>query len=63
MVIPMIAFIKGMMRIPMDRVTRDYLIVHRLSPSQCAPNMFRILSSGDVLNEKMNVNLTHYDVN
>ena len=63
MVIPMIAFIKGMMRIPMDRVTRDYLIAHRLSPIQCTPNMFRILSSGDVLNEKMNVNLTHYDVN
>ena len=47
----------------MDRVTRDYLIAHRLSPIQCTPNMFRILSSGDVLNEKMNVNLTHYSVN
>ena len=29
-VIPMIAFIEGGMRIPMGRVTRDFLIAHRL---------------------------------
>ena len=32
-VIPMIAFIEGGMRIPMGRVTRDYLTAHRLSPT------------------------------
>ena len=62
-VIPMIAFIKGGMRIPMGRVTRDFLISHRLCPTQCSPNMFRILGSVDALNEKMGVNLTHRDVN
>ena len=31
-VILMIAFIEGGMTIPMDRVTRDYLINHRLTP-------------------------------
>ena len=62
-VIPMIAFIEGGMRIPMGRVTRDYLTAHRLSPTQCAPNMFRILGNIDVFNEKMGVNLTHYDIN
>ena len=62
-VIPMIAFIEERVRIPMGRVTRDYLIAHRLSPTQCAPNVFRILGSVDALNEKMGVNLTHYDVN
>ena len=36
-VIPMIAFIEGGMRIPMGKVTRDYLIAHRLAPTQCAP--------------------------
>ena len=61
--IPMIAFIEGGMRIPMGRVTRDYLITHRLSPTQCAPNMFRILGSVDALNEKMGLSLTHHDVN
>ena len=29
-VIPMIAFIEGGMRIPMGRVTRDFLIAHQL---------------------------------
>ena len=62
-VIPMIAFIDEGMRILMGRVTRDYLIAHRLSPTQCAPNMFRILGSVDAFNEKMGLNLTHYDVN
>ena len=62
-VIPIITFIEGGMRISMGRVTRDYLIVHRLSPSQCAPNMFRILGSVDALNKKMNVNLTHHNIN
>ena len=62
-VIPMIAFIEGGMRIPIGRVTRDYLIAHRLSLTQCALNMFRILVSVDALNEKMGVNLTHHDVN
>ena len=40
-VIPMITFIKGGMTLPMDRVTRDYLINHKLTPHQCTPNLFR----------------------
>ena len=31
-IIPMIAFIEGGMTIPMSRITRDYLITHRLCP-------------------------------
>ena len=31
-VIPMIAFIEGDLRIPMGRVTRDFLIAHKLCP-------------------------------
>ena len=62
-VIPMIAFIEGGMRIPMGTVTRDYLRPHRLAPTQCALNMFRILESVDALNEKMGLGLTHHDVN
>ena len=47
-VIPMIAFIEGGgMRISMGRVTKDYPIAHRLCPTQCAPNVFRILGSVD----------------
>ena len=62
-VIPMIAFIKGGMTIPMGTLTRNFLRFFRLSPTQCAPNMFRVLGSIEVLNERMNLNLTHHDVN
>ena len=50
-VIPMIAFIEGGMTLPMGKITRDYLLNHRLTPHQCAPNLFRVLGSVDVLNE------------
>ena len=62
-VIPMIAFIEGGMRIPMGTVIRDYLRAHKLALTQCAPNMFRILGSVDALNEKMGLRLTHHDIN
>lgn len=59
----MIAFIEGGMRIHMGKVTRDSLFLFRLCPTQCAPNLFRVLGSVDALNDNMGVNLTHYDVN
>ena len=62
-VIPMIAFIEGGMRIPMGPVMRDYLRHFRLAPTQCAVNVFRILGCVDALNEKMGLRLTHHDVN
>ena len=62
-VIPMIAFIEGGMTIPMGTITRNFLRFFRLSPTQRAPNMFRVLGSIEALNERMNLNLTHYDVN
>ena len=61
-VISMIAFIEGEMRLPMGNVTRDYLIAHKLCPHQCAPNLFRILGSVDTLNEQMGLNLTWHDI-
>ena len=62
-VIPMIASIEEGMRIPMARVARDFLVAHRLCPTQYSPNLFRILGSVNTLNEKVGVNLTHHDVN
>ena len=61
-VIPMIAFIEGGMTLPMHRITWDYLYHHRLTPHQCAPNMFRVLGCVDVLNERMGLGLTWHDV-
>ena len=59
----MIAFIEGGMTIPIGTLTRNFLRFFRLSPIQCAPNMFRVLGSIEALNERINLNLTHYDVN
>ena len=61
-VIPIIAFLEGGMRIPMGPVMRDYLRHFRLAPIQCAVNVFRILDRVDALNEKMVLRLTHHDV-
>ena len=61
-VIPMIAFIEGGTILPIGRITRDYLINHKLCPHQCAPNMFRVLGSIDALNDQMNLELTWHDV-
>ena len=49
-VIPIIAFIKRGMTIPMGTLTRNFLRFFRLSPTQCASNMFRVLGSIKVLN-------------
>ena len=62
-VIPMIAFIEGGMTIPMGSLTRSYLRFFRLSPTQCASNMFWVLGSIEALNARMNLGLTHHDVN
>ena len=61
-VISMIAFIEVGKTLPMGRVTKDYLINHRLCPHQCVPNLFKVLGSVDVLNEQMNLRLTWHDV-
>ena len=58
----MIAFIEGGMTLLTGRVTRDYLIAHRLCPHQCVPNLFRVLGSVDALNKQMGLNLTWHDV-
>ena len=61
-IIPIIAFIEGEMTLPMGRITRDYLINHRLCPHQCTLNMFRILGCVDALNKHLQLGLTWHDV-
>ena len=58
----MIAFIEGGTTLPMGRITRDYLINYRLTPFQCAPNLFRVLGYVNVLNEQLGLGLTWHDV-
>ena len=61
-IIPMIAYIEEGMTILMGRITQDYLLNHRICPHQCAPNLFRVLGSIDVLNEHLRLGLTWHDV-
>ena len=61
-IIPMIAFIEGGMTLPMGKITKDYLINHRLCPYQCTPNMFRVIGCVDALNEHLQLGLTWHDV-
>ena len=62
-VISMIAFIEGGIKIPMERVTRDFLINYRLTPTKCSLYVFRVLGNVDMINQKMGTNLTWHDVN
>ena len=62
-VIPIITFLEGGMRIPMVPVMKGYLRHFRLAPAQYAINVFRILGCVDALNEKMGLRLTHHNVN
>ena len=48
--------------LPLGKITRDYLLNHRLTPYQCAPNLFRVLGSVDTLNEQLGLELTWHDV-
>ena len=58
----MIAFIEGGMTFPIGKITRDYLINHRICPHQCAPNLFRVLGSIDAFNVHRGLRLTWHDV-
>ena len=62
-VIPIIAFIEGEMELPMGRVTRDFLINYRLTPTQCSPNVFKVLGCVNMLNSKIETDLTWHDEN
>ena len=46
----------------MGRITRDYLLNHKLTPYQYAPNLFRVLGYVDALNEQMGLRLTWHTV-
>ena len=61
-VIPIITFLEGGMRIPMGPVMKDYLRHFRLALVQCAINVFRILGYVDALNEKMGLRLDRKSV-
>ena len=49
-VIPLVAIVKGGVRIPMSDLLTNFLHRFKVYPDQCTPNVFRIVSSVDVFN-------------
>uniref|UniRef100_A0A2N9ICP6 Transposase (putative) gypsy type domain-containing protein n=1 Tax=Fagus sylvatica TaxID=28930 RepID=A0A2N9ICP6_FAGSY len=62
LVLPMVAIIEGGVRIPMHTFLLQFLAHFRLSPLQCAPNVFRIVMGTAVLMEKLGLDLTVHDI-
>jgi hypothetical protein len=61
-VLPIIAIVKGGVRIPMHPFLIQFLTHFRLSLLQCVPNVFRIVMGTAVLNDKLGLNLTVHDI-
>ena len=62
-VIPLVAIVKGGVRIPMSDLVTNFLRHFKIFPDQCNPNVFRIVSSVDTLNKKLGLKLTEHDIN
>ena len=62
-VIPLVAIVKGGVRIPMSDLLTNFLCHFKICPDQCNPNVFRIVSSVDTLNKKLGLKLTKHDIN
>ena len=41
----------------------DFLLFFRICPTQCSPNLFKVVNSIAWLNKKMSINLTHHNIN
>ena len=50
------------MTLPIGRITKNYLFNHRLTPHQCASNLFSVLGCVDGLNDELGLGLTWHDV-
>ena len=62
-VIPLVSIVKGGVRIPMSDLLTNFLCHFKVYPTQCTPNVFRIVSSGDTLNKRLELKLTEHNIN
>ena len=62
-VIPLVAFVEGGVRIPMSKLLTYFLWHFKVCLNQCTSNVFRVVSNIDVLNRTLNLNLTEHDIN
>lgn len=62
-IIPLVAFVKGEVRIPMNRLLTNFLRHFKVFPDQCTPNVFRVVSNVNELNQRLGLNLIEHDIN
>ena len=62
-VIPLVAIVEGRVRIPMSDLLTNFLRHFKVCLDQCIANVFRIISSVDILNKRLKLNLTEHDIN
>lgn len=62
-IIPLVAFVKGEVRIPMSRLLTNFLRHFKVFSDQCTPNMFRVVSNVNELNQRLGLNLIEHDIN
>lgn len=63
MVIPLVAFVERGVRIPMSDLFTNFLRNFKVCPDQCTTNVFRVVSSVDVLNKRLGLKLIKHDIN
>lgn len=62
-IVPLVAFVKGEVRIPMSRLLTNFLRHFKVFPDQCTPNVFRVVSNVNKLNQRLGLNLIEHDIN
>ena len=62
-VIPLVAIIKGGVRILMSVLLTNFLRHFKVCPNQCTPNVFRVVISVDELNKSLGLKLAEHDIN
>ena len=60
---PLMAILEGAVRFLVDPMLLRPLSFYGLSPDQCLPNFYRVVSSVSCLNELYNLGLNHHDIN
>ena len=62
-IIPLVMFVEGGVRIPMSKLLTNFLKHFKVFPDQCTSNVFRVVSSVDELNRRLGLSLTEHDIN
>ena len=63
MIIPLVAFKEGGLRIPLGKLMTYFLRHFKLCPDQSTLDIFRVVSSVAEQNKRLSLNLSEHDIN